>query len=627
MSHRMLMLVATFALAAPPICAQNGGIRIVSSSQISTADPKTPHFETHLAVDPRNPKHMIAVSMLERLEGKGGSNIYVTFDGGKSWSRSVLKHSSLTRGGDGIVYINNDGTAYAAFGTEFNGHENTVVSRSTDGGRTWPVPTPLPYRDRPWMAFDNSGHYESMFDGSIYLVGQIDGLIFSKSTDNGKTWSFGDHLNHDERGPDPDAKIQALPGSMHVGPKGQIIIVYNTGKGVSGAALNGTDSIYENRIALLVSDNAAHDWRGVRYGPAYHWIAGHRGSEGARMTPGAIDLTLGPNRGTVYVGYTDFDRALDRYVVNVATTRDFGKTWSTAQVSDSAMQGSPSNVAVAVNRDGVVAVTWYDRRNDPEQHCWQLYGSISIDGASTFARNVRMSEPLTCTNKPANWILETWGQFDNWSDPKHPRPGFGLTAFVPVRFPNGGDTQGLMADRDGVFHSAWINNSNGVMQLWHTAFAVDESLLATLRSRNAAATSGGNDVPAGKQDVTMDIRLETSNPKVDFGKGELTVTARLVNTTTDQIVGPIDLEVAKLVRPPRSNAMGLKNFKVANSDNGKPSDGAIWTFTGTIAPNGKSASKVLKFSFEGGIPRIPDGYFEPVFNVYATRRISPTAQR
>src|SRR5262249_9757823 len=141
-----------------------------------------------------------------------------------------------------------------------------------------------------------------------------------------------------------------------------------------------------------------------------------------------------------------------------------------------------------------------------------------------------------------------------------------------------------------------------------------------MREKNAAAVAQGkSDIPAGKHDVTVDLRIDTSEPKIDFAKGELSVTARLRNTTTDRIVGPIDLQVAQLVNP-RSQAMGLKNFKVANADNKKDGDGAIWTFNGSIEPNGKSEPRILRFSFEGGIPKNPNGYFEPVFNIYAGGR-------
>ena len=39
-----------------------------------------------------------------------------------------------------------------------------------------------------------------------------------------------------------------------------------------------------------------------------------------------------------------------------------------------------------------------------------------------------------------------------------------LMLSVPSRWPNGGDTFGLQAGPDGVFHVAWINSVNDVMQ-------------------------------------------------------------------------------------------------------------------------------------------------------------------
>src|SRR5262249_12981801 len=138
--------------------------------------------------------------------------------------------------------------------------------------------------------------------------------------------------------------IRGVAGSMHVGPKGQIIIPY-TGFATGGAtaSLNGVDSVRSSQIELLVSDNAGHDWLGVRHGPVRHSVDGLRGHEAASLAPGAIDLSSGPNRGAVYIAYADFERDLDRYVVRVARTGDLGKTWSTTLVSDSVMRGAPSN--------------------------------------------------------------------------------------------------------------------------------------------------------------------------------------------------------------------------------------------------------------------------------------------
>ena len=103
-----------------------------------------------------------------------------------------------------------------------------------------------------------------------------------------------------------------------------------------------------------------------------------------------------------------------------------------------------------------------------------------------------------------------------------------------------------------------------------------------------------------------------SDPRIDFAAGVLVVTMRVVNPTSRAVLGPIDIVVDRLMNQ-RDRALGLTDFKVANADRGGTGDGARWTFqTGpgaVLQPHGKTPSKVLRFSFTGGIPAQPNGTF------------------
>jgi hypothetical protein len=334
----------------------------------------------------------------------------------------------------------------------------------------------------------------------------------------------------------------------------------------------------------------------------------------------------------MYLTWSDWDAGRKAFVVRLASSSDLGKTWKTTVVNDNTDGRDPNNPAVAVTRDGIVGVVWNDRRDDPANRCWRLYGAVSTDGGETFLPNVKLGDAPTCTNAPANWVLNAWYQYDNWTEPARPRPGFGLTAMVPVRFPNGGDTQGLVADADGTFHAAWINGATGTLQLWYTAFAVDSQLVAQVRAGNAAhsASPAAEAVPAGSVDVTQELTFEVSDPKIDFARGTLEVSMRVVNPTTRAVRGPIDVIIERLTRP-RDKAMGLANFKVANADDQRDSVGARWTFEagpgGVLAAKGKTAPRVLRFTFTGGVPTAPEGYFEPAFRILAREGGSVTGPR
>jgi hypothetical protein len=206
-----------------------------------------------------------------------------------------------------------------------------------------------------------------------------------------------------------------------------------------------------------------------------------------------------------------------------------------------------------------------------------------------------------------------------------------VAAFIPVRFPNGGDTQGLVADADGVFHAAWINGATGTLQLWHTAFAVDSAIVAAVRNKNERkmAGSAATPVPSGRVDVTQELSFVMSHPAIDFTRGTLEVTMRVKNPTGLTVHGPIEVVVDRL-ETDQANAMGLANFRVANADSGGGGIGATWVFAAgperMLHPGATTPPRVLRFRFDGGVPDEPDGYFEPAFRILA-RSTSTTGQR
>jgi hypothetical protein len=612
------------AAATRPLAAQAAPpIRILSSHQISTANPKRPHIESFLAIDPRDAKHMIAASMVGRADGELGSNVYVTFDGGIQWAASHIaaRDSALSIGGDPIVYFTRDGSALFGVGSRAKGRPATVVSRSTDGGRSWGDAEVVNYRDRPYMAFDTTS---GKLDGTIYLGGQYSGFLLSRSTDDGRSFGYPDVITRDRGGADPTLPIRGVLTDMLVTPDGVLVMPFIGGVNLrdSTTGMPKPDSMVVQALRVLVSDDGGRSFLPMREGPRMYGFNDFRYQQVIGGPRAAIDQSRGSHRGRLYLVWADWEASRKAYVVRLAYSDDLGKTWKTTIVNEDANGRDVNNPALAVNRDGIVGVTWNDRRDDPKNRCWRLYSAISTDGGETFLPDVKMSNAPTCTNAADNWTLNTWYQYDYWTDPARPRPGFGLTAFVPVRFPNGGDTQGLVADADGTFHAAWINGETGTLQLWHTAFAADSQLVARVRALNAEHTTSptAEPVPAGKVDVTQEFTFEMSNPKIDFEHGTLEVTMRVVNPTTRTVRGPIDVVVDRLTSD-RSKAMGLQNFKVANADNHQSGVGALWAFSagpdGTLPPHGKTAPRVLHFSFTGGIPVEPDGYFEPAFRIFA----------
>jgi hypothetical protein len=433
---------------------------------------------------------------------------------------------------------------------------------------------------------------------------------------------------YDRGGPDPQAPINAVPLEPIVAPGGQLLFTLQSSDRSTIERL-ARDSLTARTIGVITSDDGGDSFGPARYAPTQliTITGGGAGRYRANAAFGnirsAVDASSSPYRNRVYFVAPDYDRSIDRYVVRVWYTADFGKTWGDVVASD-ATHGDVANPAIAVNRDGVVAVTWNDRRDDPDGKCWQLYAAISIDGGEHFRPAQRLSRQRTCTNDARNW--ETFGTGFNSDQRGQYLAHIQTGATVPARFPNGGDTQGLIADGTGVFHAAWISGETGVMQLWHTSFQVEPALILQLRSRGVSATpnaAASEPVPAGMEDVTHDVVFKVTNTKLDFAARTYSITLEIENQSGRPLYGPLRAVMLHFLDP-NNNGLGLRNLAVANADSGGPGVGATWAFEvpgGVLAPGARSDPRMVRFTFDGGVPAVPEGYLTPGFRVYGRTQL------
>jgi hypothetical protein len=265
------------------------------------------------------------------------------------------------------------------------------------------------------------------------------------------------------------------------------------------------------------------------------------------------------------------------------------------RVNDNKTPAYHVNPAVAVNNRGVVAIAWYDRRNDPKGNCHQLFVSASVDGGETFLPNVQASQPLTCPNSPGNWKIYGNTTLSKWYDFDSPD---GNNVWVvdlttpAVTFTNGGDTSGLAAGPDGVFHSAWINGPNGIMQLYSTAFSVQGK--------------------AEYEDVTERVKIELAERQFNMDDHTLSVAMRLVNTGASPLKGPLKVVWKSM----RTNL----DMRAANADDQQSGLGAAWMFkigSQELQRGEKSELRDLRFVFDGKLVESAKSAERMSFRVFA----------
>ncbi len=583
-----LCLALWFPLAA---ASQHPDIAVSPGTEISRDSPGDPHVETFLALNPRNPQNLLATSIAIE-NGKNASVVYASFDGGKTWkrARSATEDNKIFKGGDPIVYFDPQGTAF--FGAIQGTPVGFLLSRSTDGGLTWGPPVTIPggTYDREYLAFDHTG---GKFNGRMYAGGAISvteangkrhnaiDVVFS--TDGGRTFSPGHVIIGNEGGEDIFGITEPL-----VAPDGTLVVPFSA----LHVPASSSSSRFCGNLWASTSTDGGVTFLPASEGPAFCWANGYKALKSLVATQAAMDLTDGPYRGRIYLAFTSYDGK--KYDVEVTHSSDLGKTWSSpVAVNDNTNTDSPANPAIAVNKDGLVGVVWNDRRNDPKNSCFRLYFSVSADGGDTFLPNVPASDAPTCPVAAANWPVDAFSFLDLPLDlSKEKRlPAIAMSG-APERWPNGGDTQGLVAGPDGVFHSAWINGdgASGTMELWYKEFSVDKNALP----RSAASHS--------REDLSRQLTLDISQPQIDFTAHTLSVRVQLVNPLPVTVTGPFTVVLNDV-------QSSLKDLRVVNAGNGLPGKGAFWNFRvsggETLQPKQKSEVEEFRWQFSGGAPDPP----------------------
>jgi hypothetical protein len=353
--------------------------------------------EVSVAINPKNPDHMVAVSIARVKDHPGITDFaYVTNDAGRTWKTVPRDNPHKTQQGDDVVTFTPDGLAVHAF-ISFRGIREArparahtgIVTNSSRDGCTWNPQVPVielfnsaePYEDKPGIKADMS--HDSPHRGNLYIAWtkfDVYGsknpehksrIYFSRSCDGGKSFAVP-HKISDQTGDAQDKSNTMMGACPAVGPKGEVYVVW-AGPGHLYFAKSTDGGVNFGKSKELV-DCSGWDFP----------IEGLGRANGLPYM--GVDITAGKDRGTIYVCWGD-TRNVDPDVF-LMVSQDGGETWSKPRrinndaVGNKKEQWFPSLVVDPV--DGSVNIAYYDRAAQSGT-LTDLTLARSVDGGRTFA--------------------------------------------------------------------------------------------------------------------------------------------------------------------------------------------------------------------------------------------------
>lgn len=400
---------------------------LINSDTLSTrARPQVSRI-LYIAVDPTNPNN-VAASYDSYLASGLATAFSTSTDGGRTWRGGQLgplgDAQMLTQNNAGVGY-DASGTAYLVTMAVTSTMSSYFVLTSTNGVLNAPVQivssTFEDFRSQPSMAVDPRA--SGPFASSVYAfwlytnnVGTyFHGIRLRYSHDKGATWSndveVSDPGNEISFGP---SSAVASDGTVYVASQQLITYSLETAprlfldRSTDGGATWGTDRLIGGGPITPIG---VPDWKG-------HELT----------MPGSADCSLirinhypyiavapdDPN--TVYAVWNEgrWDRDFTLCTgtgkhsdIAFSRTTDGGLTWSAPiRINDDEMGNGVDQFfpGIGIRSDGLIGVTWYDRRYDPDHPYWyNLAYSQSTDGGVTWSPNVRVSDGTSNPDSLTDW--------------------------------------------------------------------------------------------------------------------------------------------------------------------------------------------------------------------------------
>lgn len=442
------------------------------------SNSETPESEVHAAINPTDTNNIIVAAM--RLDaGQILSSltfpIYYTKDFGHTWQTSQFNGVSdlppftlVIGGGDPVLAFDSEGAAYLSWLTFTVDISFTISIQlhwaiSVDGGATWErqanaidegIVADLEnpdsrFVDKQWMATDLSAspYHDNLYAAYVEInLADTTYNILVKTKTAGAS-SFGPAVDIT-----PAAIVFSQFASIDVDRQGKVHVMF-AGAEIQDQVLSlyhcySTDGGQSFSTPVKISP---------LHLPCFPPGAGGAcdlvGVDSARVYPCPhlrVDKSGGDYDGNLYAVWTSdgFQSELTPGVdVYFSRSENGGESWTAPVVlnDDGIPQSEQFFPSLAVNDKGLLAVSWYDRREDPNNLVAKYYMAYSKDGGQSFGTNFSVSSEgmdfSTIGSANANFgvgeytqVLATRGYaIPVWADGRHNDGNIDIyAAFIPL---------------------------------------------------------------------------------------------------------------------------------------------------------------------------------------------------
>ncbi|HET9795207.1 MAG TPA: sialidase family protein [Thermoanaerobaculia bacterium] len=545
------------------------------------------YFHSEISADGSRDSSALLAAAITGSRWNVGSvcKVYSSADGGATWTDTETLEQREFGGADPQVAFGPDHWAYFSVLSSGPRDASTLdVYRSRDGGETWAGPSHVGEAsvdyDHDKIAVDWSS---PRFAGRIYVAALYSipyriGLF--TSDDEGLTFA----------GP-VDAAVG--PDTMGINVSRPVILSDGTlFVPFFDFPLNApTTGAITSTIRFTVSTDGGCVYSAPREIGERRVDPGSPHSGEMDTDPVfAVDRESSEFADRLYAVWTDSLPGGSRIVLTFSSDR--GAHWSAPlTVDDGGPPGSRQfQPALAVNADGVVAVSWLDTRNTSDGSGYDAYITASKDGGRSFLPSRRLSSESSFPERSTLDILPT-----SW---RSRLDGRRVTLFAPAgRFEAGGDYCEMAVEKSGDFHPFWPDHRNGFSQIW-----------------TCPVRLGARPVPppGGLTEVTLDneLVLDFDTPSYEASKMELRLPVHLRNISSRPVWGPLRVTIRAFGSG--TGAHYLENTpEVLNSDNGSRGAGAAFDFSRALGdesrlnPGARTAQVTWIFRLKNPL-RTPD---------------------